>query len=666
MKYSHRIPYEYLKDDVLFSRILEYTRQDKAAIDEIVLFFEGGLCVYQLPQTLEENAEVCKKRILQFRDAGVRSVGINVLATLGHKNQAWSWNQKPPFQTAVSPFGKQCSGQLCPRDKDAQEYIRRKYRAAISAGPDFLWVDDDLRVVYHEDVNMPCFCDRCVQKFNQIAGTGYIRESLVEALKDPANTELRKEWIRYNLDSYRDTCAIIRDEVERSGKKIKLGLMTVHPEQNTKYFCDPTALLDSLGAEMARPGGGFYRDLNLYFLLVKICGIAFQNAMTDRRPDICRIYELEDFPSMVHRKSVRTHITESTLAIMAGCDGIVTNSMPPCDGTSRIYHAFEKQRHCHEIIAERMRQTRLVGVRPAFSTEFDLFVKTTDFFYNQKHNGEAAEGITLSENAFACSGFVPYADPLSEGSWITILSGEMARALPDEEISRILRKSCILDGEAAAILCERGCTSLIGCRPGKCFDNGVKEIYTSHKLNGRAALEHRNTRLEYENSSVAYSFIPLAGAEPLTSLVSVPTHEELGTASIAFENELGGRCVIMGYDPWRFPNMWHREHQLHNIFEWLWNGHAPYTGIEQPGIFQLYRETSDRKKFMLMLTNTWEDDSGSIQISFSNAFSDRIRIYRGKGKFEDLPQKDTWVENGRRFIHISSLESHTFALIIND
>ncbi|MBP5640902.1 MAG: hypothetical protein J6X55_15580 [Victivallales bacterium] len=223
-----------------------------------------------------------------------------------------------------------------------------------------------------------------------------------------------------------------------------------------------------------------------------------------------------------------------------------------------------------------------------------------------------------------------------------------------------------MDGEAASILCERGYSNLIGCRPGDCFDNGVMEIYVPHKLNGKAAREHRNTRLEYENSSTAYTLIPLTGAEPLTMLNSIPTHEELGAASIAFENELGGRCVVMGYDPWRFPNMWHREHQLHNIFEWLWNGHAPYTGIKQPGIFQLYRETPDRKNFMLMLTNIWEDESGSIQISFSNVFSDHIRVYRGKGTFEDLSRQDTWIENGRRFVRISSLESHTFAVIIND
>ncbi|MBP5640901.1 MAG: hypothetical protein J6X55_15575 [Victivallales bacterium] len=438
MIYSHRIFYEFLRDDVMFDRMLEYICGNKAAIDEIVLMFEGGICAYQLPQKLKEQTEVCKKRILQFRDAGVQSVGINMLATLGHKNQAWSWNPVPPFQTAVSPFGKLCFGQLCPRNKDAQEYIRTKYRAAIAAEPDFLWVDDDLRVVYHEDVNMPCFCDQCVQKFNHIAGTRFRRESLVEALKNSANTKLRKEWIRYNLDSYKDICAIIREEVEKSEKKIKLGLMTVHLEQNTKFFSDLITLLDSLGAEMARPGGGFYWDYSLNGMLDKICGVAYQNAIIGQRPDIYRTYELEDFPSTVPRKSVRTHITESTLAIMAGCDGIMTNSMPPCDGTARIYQAFEKQRHCHEIIAERMRQTRLVGVRPAFSTEIDLYIKTTDFFYNQENNGEAAERITRLENAFAFSGIAPYTDPMNEESWITILSGEIARAITDKEISRIL------------------------------------------------------------------------------------------------------------------------------------------------------------------------------------------------------------------------------------
>ena len=44
MIYSHRIFYEFLQDDVMFGRMLEYLCGNKAAIDEIVLIFEGGIC----------------------------------------------------------------------------------------------------------------------------------------------------------------------------------------------------------------------------------------------------------------------------------------------------------------------------------------------------------------------------------------------------------------------------------------------------------------------------------------------------------------------------------------------------------------------------------------------------------------------------------------------
>ena len=44
MIYSHRIFYEFLRDDVMFGRMMEYICGNKAAIDESVLMCEGGIC----------------------------------------------------------------------------------------------------------------------------------------------------------------------------------------------------------------------------------------------------------------------------------------------------------------------------------------------------------------------------------------------------------------------------------------------------------------------------------------------------------------------------------------------------------------------------------------------------------------------------------------------
>ena len=659
MKYSHRIFYYFLKDDVLFGRILEYIRHNPAGIDEIALMFDETCSAYQPPKKIEEESRICRKRIQQLRDAGVRSVGINMLATLGHLGEAWSWNEAPPFQTAVSPSGKLSFGFLCPRNEAAQEYIRSKYRAAIAAEPDFLWVDDDFRP---NDVEKPCFCDRCIQQFNRLTGSRYYRDSLVKALRNPANETLIRQWFSYNLDSFKTIASLIRQEVEKSDRRIKIGLMTSPVYAYQSVFFDVNALISSLGAEMTRPGDFFYQDDNFELLTRKICSIAFQNAMADHIRD--RMYELEDFPACVPQKSVRTHITESTLAIMGGCDGIITNSMPPCKGTAPIYKALEKQRGCHEIIAERMRQTKLSGVRAAFSKEIGLHL-TTVFPSRPEGFVTSTRSLLLSESALLLSGFAPFADPMYNDAWITILSGEMAKALSDREITEMFSRSVLLDGDAAAILCERGCSHLIGCVPGEKYDNGVAEFYTSHSLNGEAALERRDTRMTFHHACNTMSLIPSDGAEPLTDMVSI-TGEKLGVASIAFENELGGRCVVMGYDPWRYPNMWHREHQLHNIFEWLWNGHEPYRGIKAPRIFQLFRESPDKEKFILMLTNMWEDNSGEILIRFSRQYAGVIRSYRGKGKMEPLPEEDTWTENNRTCIRLPSMESHTFVVIMND
>lgn len=664
MKFSYRIHNYELTNDVLFARMLDWIQLERGAIDEIALFFEESHAAYRTQERLDELSAVCKKRIAQLHEVGVKSVGINMLGTLGHVDEAWGWLPMPPFQAAVGPAGDvSTGGQLCQRDERTLEYIRRKYRAAVQADPDFIWVDDDIRVPYRS-INYTCFCNRCVERFNQVAHTRYNRAALVQALENPANRELRQQWLRYNLDSYIQVVRTVREEVEKAPHKIRLGLMTVHIPQNTKLLCDMNALLDALGAEMIRPGGGFYSDANLLGLTDKLRNIAFQNAVMKDVP--LSMYEQEDFP-LNNRKSVRTHVLESTMALMMGCDGIMTNSLPPCEGHAPVYEVYAANRASFERIAARMRQTRLVGARPAFALDLDAHIQKGDWFRCARpfSGGEEGERLLGKESAFYDAGLLPFADPLYEDAWVTLLAGEIARALPDASIKRILSRGVLMDGDAAAVLCERGYGDLIGCTPGDRYDNGMVEYYTDHPLNAGVVGECRDTFMTYQNADLFMSLIPADGAKPLATFASI-TGVQAGISAVSFENRLGGHCVVMGYDAWRFPNMWHRERQLRRIFQWLWNGHAPMEEIRAPGVFHTLRESADHQKFMLMLTNLWEDQTGKLELVLSHPYPGQLYVYYGEGVFEPLADDAYRVADGQLQITLPSLETHRFVVLMNE
>ena len=73
--------------------------------------------------------------------------------------------------------GSVCRGTFCPNDPRFQQYVRELYRLAAAANPDYIWVDDDVRLAGHMPVGLTCFCDHCLAIFEKESGTKYTRAS---------------------------------------------------------------------------------------------------------------------------------------------------------------------------------------------------------------------------------------------------------------------------------------------------------------------------------------------------------------------------------------------------------------------------------------------------------------------------------------------------------
>ena len=97
---------------------------------------------------IAERARILKAVIPAYRAIGLRA-GINHLSTVGHCDEDLDNALQEPCQHMVDSTGKVSGGVVCLSDERVQEYIRQSYVLLTQAEPDFIWIDDDLRLEGH-------------------------------------------------------------------------------------------------------------------------------------------------------------------------------------------------------------------------------------------------------------------------------------------------------------------------------------------------------------------------------------------------------------------------------------------------------------------------------------------------------------------------------------
>ena len=351
VKLSLRIgPACYLEDSE-FDRLLDFLVKSRSAIDEISLFDASTVLVYLPPEWIHNTASVMTRRFEAFRQAGIRSVGVNVLATIGHGDEAWESMPAMLLPPMVGLDGTQSRGCACPARTEYRHYIRAKYSAYAHTGANFIWVDDDFRMQGHsfagKGIDWGCFCEHCLQMFATETGDAYSRDQLASALSVPENRRLRQAWVAHNGLVLESVLTEIAGAVKSVDPAIVMGSMTLGPAFTAYSNSTVHKWMNALGATKARPGQGFYWDTlpgsnvemvgaNRLDALMKAFEIARQNSLypariTDRQA------EYETFPYGSLLKNPQTALIESLLAIASGCNGVAFNTF----GVGGPYEEYE-------------------------------------------------------------------------------------------------------------------------------------------------------------------------------------------------------------------------------------------------------------------------------------------------------------------------------------
>ncbi len=121
---SWRIGLPQWESDDAFENLLTLLCEHRSVVDEVCLFETITHHLYIPLDDYSRRMELAAKRLDAFRRAGIPAVGINVLCTIGHLNEAWSYMPPLPFQPMVGHDGNVSTGCACPNTPEMRGTAR--------------------------------------------------------------------------------------------------------------------------------------------------------------------------------------------------------------------------------------------------------------------------------------------------------------------------------------------------------------------------------------------------------------------------------------------------------------------------------------------------------------------------------------------------------------
>ena len=630
-----RIGLENYDNDESFRKLLHMVKQQHEIIDELALFETITHHQYTPLDIYALRMDMAAERMAALRKVGVTSVGINVLCTIGHINEAWSYMPPLPYQGMVGHDGSVSKGCACPNTTAMRDYVRAKYELVARAKPDFIWVDDDIRM-HHHGVAWGCFCETCLKIFSRKAGKKQSREALVKALNDPAQAKLRQMWVQQNIESIENLLAGVTAAVHGVDPSITMGLMTNGPAWTTYSGMGFDRWFPALQATKARPGGGFYTDAAPGDMIRKNIECGWQRAALPAGINDIQ-YEVENFPYQILKKSATAMIDECTLALAQGHNGIAFN----LNGLTVAYEDFMP------LVRD------IPSIRPLWEkwTAHAAGLPTAGLWSAWSSQMMAKRGIQPGQDWFGWSGDYDISRqmvlneiglPLAvdRPGCGTILSGRIAEAFSTAELKEMLSGGVIMDSTALTVLTERRLSYLTGIKMGKRNDNGMRERFTDDQLNGPFTDHVRDARIEFWGDARGMGDVLTPVGKGVHTLATMEDYFERpqGASMTAFENSLGGRVVVMGYAPWMFLHSVAKRHQFQNVADWVSRNQMPVRVEEAVRLVPVARMSANGRRAAILLLNAGLDAVREATVHIRTPAS-RVRLLAPGTKDRLIPLK---------------------------
>ena len=593
---AFRIGVPHWTSDDRFQKLLDFFIRHPGAVDELAFFTSETHPPLPLDE-MERRAERLQQILPRVRQTGMQA-GINVLSTMGHHEENLPNSLNESWQRVMDPWGRICRGSYCPAHPELIEYARRVYTAMAEAGPDFIWIDDDVRLAGHGPVTFTCFCDLCVQQFSVQVGNRFTRETLGRAFGAGPLEErlgLRRAWLEHNRRIIDNLFRNIEEAVHKVKPGLPLGFMTGDRFYEGYDFARWAQTLSGPGHAPVRwrPGGGFYDDDFLLGLVDKANAMGRQVAALPLAVEIIES-ELENFPYQPLRKSKQTTVVEAAVHMAAGTTGTAFNVLgsDPLDEYAPLFNHIAQYRSFYQNLQSALGRSRVTGIWPAWNRDLSSAVNP---------DGEWLTNYRLPLDKPYVLGEVGI--PLCyhpDGRTATALAGSTVFAFPHEELRRMFAGGVLMDGKAWSAIKQLGLEKWTGVRSMEDVDHDATEVLSNHPINGSFGGWSRDCRQSFWPER-AHRLQPHDDDVAILARMVDYAGKDLGPCLTAYTNELGGRVAVLGYFPWSQIHSQAKASQMKAICGWLSNDHLPVVTESFAKVVIWSREGVEGRKAVVVL-----------------------------------------------------------------
>ena len=331
-------------------------------------------------------------------------------------------------------------------------------------------------------VHFGCFCDDCIQRFNNRYASSFSREELVHEI-NYGELVWRERYVTFLRDGLSDFVYQLSRVVAEVSPESYMGYQYCAYGGYTGY--DFSYIFDAMRSATGkppkcRPGGGAYDDHNPNNQVNKALFINWQNAMlpdyvTEIRP------EIENLPDVVYGKTIAGTCFETSLYLAYGSNAMsyamLMNDYEPMEWHSRMLGEFARHRLYWSRLAELSSHTVQAGLQ---------MILTPSMWKRRLSQDEAPfswsyepwdEGTQLYSTA------IPLAIGKSRNP-VCLLHGRVASMLSDQELIGLLDKPVMTDGAALEVYQSRGLGSQFSaCAEGIDTEKFYEE-FLLHPING--------------------------------------------------------------------------------------------------------------------------------------------------------------------------------------
>ena len=575
--------------DDISAQLLRLTAETGA--DEIMFFYfaeeqNDGHDPLERVQAWIERSRSYRQAL---RQAGVQ-ISLNPWHSLLHCDRGRRLKPGQDWRRMVDPNGRVAEAVVCPLDSDWQSYYLETLRRYAGEGFRVVWIDDDIRYHNHEPLEWGgCFCDQHVAAFNQRAGTQATRAEIVAACLAPGQPHpWRAIWMdlwQESLLAFLEKCRLT---LEAGGTR--MGLMSSSMESHGaegRRWEDWQRVFRGGQSFIHRPHFWTYSDAGSVMLAHGLAALDQNRCIQDDslQAGVETGPEIENFPYGRWNKSFRQTFAQLAVAQTGGSTHLNISLYDfmgnrPDDEPQRA--AFLKQiRPDLDWLADQFPlHLRSVGVGLPWSQDQGRDVRTTtgnSWFELQPASRGWAYWLGAAGLAFSMR-------PQSVGSGgvgVNALAGPAAWSFDEADLKNWLASGLLLDGEAAAILVQRGLGEWLG----------IRDIHPIHQDEVLYSIEAcRDPRFALRSGAQIsvntrphtqrlYQVGAASSAQPISELLD-PLQRRVGHGALIFENPQGGRVAVVPWSACAAPMMdVHRAAQLRGLVDWLARG-QPTGGVE--------------------------------------------------------------------------------------